>query len=156
MAPVTIFKFLHIASMFTAVAISFGPAVLLRFSARGGNVRSIQGVAETTVRLARFIGPVFVLGVVFGLITAFLGGFNFLAPWLLIAYVLFVAGVIVGAGGEGPYTARVAAAAAANPGDTPGPELTAVLSSPRAGQLFWLFALLVAAIIFDMVIKPFS
>jgi hypothetical protein len=130
--------------------------VLLRFSARGGSVRSIQGVADATVRLSKFIGPVFTLGLIFGLITAYLGGFNFLAPWLVIAYVLFVAGVIVGARGEGPYTTRVAVAAAANPGDTPGPELTAVLSSPQASQLFWLFALLVAALIFDMVVKPLS
>jgi hypothetical protein len=156
MAPVTIFKFLHIAAMFTAVAISFGPAVLLRAAARGGNVRTVQGVAEATVRIARFIGPVFILGLLFGLATAFLGGFNFLAPWLLIAYVLFVAGIVVGAGGEGPWTTQVATAAATNPGDTPGPELAAILSSPRAAWLFWLFAALVAALIFDMVVKPFS
>lgn len=156
MSPVTIFKFLHITSMIGAVALSFGPAVLLRLAARGGKVRSIQGVAETAVGLSRFIGPVFIIGLIFGLTTAFLGGFNFLAPWLLIAYVLFVCGVIVGAGGEGPYTKRVAVAAAADPGETPGPELAALLASPRANQLFWLFTLLIVALVFDMVTKPFS
>ena len=156
MAPVMIFKFLHIAAMFTAVAISFGPAVLLRFAARGGKVRSIQGVAETAISLSRFIAPVFILGLIFGLTTALLGGFNFLAPWLLIAYVLFVAGTVVGALGEGRFTSEVATAAAANPGDEPGPALTGVLSAPRADLVFWLFTAIVVALIFDMVIKPFT
>src|SRR5437762_4217686 len=145
MAPVTIFKFLHIAAMFTAVAISFGPALLLRFAARSGNVRTIQGVAESAISLSRFIGPVFSLGLIFGLTTALLGGLNFLAPWLLIAYVLFVAGTLVGVLGEGRFTAQVATAAAANPGDAPGPALVDILTAPRGNQVFWLFTAIIVA-----------
>lgn len=156
MAPVSILKFLHIAAMFTAVAISFGPAVLLRAAVRTGRTRTILGVADTAVATSRFIGPIFVLGVIFGLTTAALGGFDFTAPWLLIAYVLFVAGVLVGALGEGRHTARVAALATANAGDVPGPELSAALTDPRANLVFWAFTLIIVAIIFDMVTKPFS
>jgi len=151
-----IVKFLHIATMFTAVALSLGPAVLIRFVARNRNARSIQAVAEGTFSLSRFIGPIFGLGLIFGLITAFVGGFNFLAPWLVLAYVLFAVGIIVGAGGEGPWTAEVARVAAENTEPTAGPALVAVLTSARANFLFWAFALILAALIFDMVVKPFS
>jgi hypothetical protein len=151
-----IVKFLHIATMFTAVALSLGPAVLIRFVARNRNARSIQAVAEGSASLARFIGPIFALGVIFGLVTVFVGGFDFLAPWLIVAYVLFAVGIAVGAGGEGPWTAEVARAAAANAEPTAGPALVGLLTSQRANFLFWAFALILLALIFDMVVKPFS
>ena len=153
---VTIFKFLHIAAMFTAVSLSLGPAVLIRFGGRTGNARRIEALAATTIDIARFIGPVFGLGVIFGLATVWLGGFDFTARWLLIAYALFLIGLAVGAGGEAGWTREVARVAAANTEPTAGPALVAVLRSTRANLLLVAFAGILAALILDMVAKPFS
>ena len=38
----------------------------------------------------------FVAGLAFGVISIFVHGFNPFAPWLLMAYLLFVAGLVVG------------------------------------------------------------
>jgi uncharacterized membrane protein len=155
MAVLTL-TFLHVATMFVAVAMSLGPAILIRFAGRTRNARSIQGVAEVSVALSRFIGPVFVLGAAFGLGTAFVGGYDLTAPWLLIGYVLFVVGVIAGAVGEGGWSADVAKAAAANPEPEAGPALVGVLTSTRGQVAFLAFGGIVFLIILDMVIKPFS
>lgn len=156
MTPVTILTFLHIATMFGVIAVALGSAVLLRVAARSGNVRSIQGVAEAAVSVARFIAPAFIVGGIFGLATAIVTGYNLLTPWLVIAYVLFAFGAAIGALGEGRWTAQVAAAAAADPGATPGAALAAVLAAPLGNQAMWGFIVVLAALIFDMVVKPFS
>jgi uncharacterized membrane protein len=153
---ILVLTFLHVATMFLAVAMSLGPAILIRFAGRTGNARSIQGVAETSVALSRFIGPVFVLGAAFGLATALVGGYDLTAPWLLIGYVLFVVGVIAGAVGEGGWAADVAKAAAANAEPQAGAALVAVLTSTRGQVAFLAFGGIVFLIILDMVIKPFS
>ena len=59
---ILVLTFLHVATMVLAIAMSLGPAILIRVAGRTRNARSIQGVAEVSVALSRFIGPVFVLG----------------------------------------------------------------------------------------------
>ena len=67
----------------------------------------------------------------------------------------YVAGTAVGALGDGKWTQDVARAAAANQDPVAGPELVAVLTS--AGEaVFVAFAGILALIVFDMVVKPFS
>jgi uncharacterized membrane protein len=153
---VELLTFLHVATMFLAVALSLGPAILLRAVARGRDARSIQAFAEPIAGLGRYIGPLFILGGALGLSVAIVGGFNLLAPWLIIAYVLYVIGTGVGALGEGKWTQDVAKAAAANPERAAGPELVAVLTSTRGVTVFVTFSGIIALLVFDMVVKPFS
>jgi uncharacterized membrane protein len=153
---VSILAFLHITTMFLAIAMSLGSAILIRVAGRGGNARTIQGTAETAELVGKAIGPVFLLGGVFGLATAIVGGYNLTAPWLLIAYVAFVIGAAIGALGEGRFTTDVARAAAANTEPTTGPALGALLVSTRASVVLWGFVAAVVVLIFDMVVKPFS
>ena len=153
---VQILTFLHIATMFVAVALSLGPAILLRLLARGRNPRAIQAFAEPAAGLGGVVGPVFILGGLFGLSVAIVGGYNLLAPWLVIAYVLYVVGTAVGALGEGKWTQDVARAAAASDDSVAGPELVAVLTSSRGTGVFVAFAGIIALLVFDMVVKPFS
>lgn len=84
-------KFLHVATMFTAVTLVVGGDIyFLRVAGRGH--------AEATARLGHairhrgpFTGPIIEIGVVFGILTALSGGFDLLAPWLIGAYVVVIA-----------------------------------------------------------------
>lgn len=151
-----IFIFLHIVTMFSAVAVSYLPEVLMRRAVLSGSVPLMRSVGATIAPVSKLPGPVFGIGLIFGLTAVFTGGFNPLAPWLLIAYVIFVIATIVGAGITGPWAVRVGELAAASPADAPSPELTTAMRDPRMGALVWLNLLFIVGIIFDMVIKPFS
>lgn len=149
-----LFVFLHVLTMFAAVAMSGGSEILFGRIARTRDAPAIRRAAEAFGQIARFIAPTFILGLAFGLIAVFVHGFNPFAPWLLLAYPLFVAGMLVGALVTGPWIGRVAEAAAA--GDPPTADLDAAVDDPRGriGQVvFWM---LIAAIVFVMVVKPLS
>jgi len=151
-----ILKFLHIGVMFAAVAISIGPEFLLRSIGRSGDVRAIRTGYSLGERIGKAIPPLFFIGLIFGLLTAWVEEMNFLAPWLLIAYVLFVIATLLGARVFAPHIAHVAALAAQSPDDAPSTELRAALADRRADNLFWVEAVIIIAFVFDMVIKPFS
>src|SRR5918995_4416663 len=92
-----IFKALHILSMFSVVAMEIGAEFLFAFAIARRDVRALATVHRILEKA--HLGPisiaVFVLGVGFGLLTALTGGFDFLAGWLIAAYVL-VAVIFVG------------------------------------------------------------
>jgi uncharacterized membrane protein len=153
---VLILKFLHIASMFTGVSLVLGMGSVAALVARKGDVRAIRSTFPIFIRLARLIGPFFTLGLLFGLATAWTGGFDLLRPWLLIAYVLFVAATGLGLAIEGPWQQKVLAAAAASPDDEPSSDLLRLVRDPRERFAFWATVVILAAFIFDMVFKPFG
>lgn len=151
-----LFVFLHIATMFSAVAIALGPEWLMHRAARSGDVPTIRGVFGMSQPLAKVIPAVFILGLIFGLIAVFTGGFDPLAPWLLLAYVLFIVAMLTGGVVSGPWQTRVYELALKSAVETPSEELAAALHERRARAAYWLSIVIVVLIIFDMVIKPFS
>ena len=151
-----IFKFLHIASMFMYVGMAVGTDFLLHRIARSGDVRAIR-IAFRLFRSIELIVPgFFVLGILFGLTTAFTGGFNFVAPWLIIAYTLVVMMFISGGAIGGVWIQKVEAAAATSPDNSPSPELQDLIHDRTSEYAMWFGILLIVAIVFDMVVKPFS
>ena len=99
--------------------------------------------------------PIFFIGgAIFGLLAALTGELNFLAPWLIAAYVVFVIAMVTGATITGPWTGKMSMAAEASPTDAPSPELLAVVHDRRAlmGSVILMSAIVV--IIFLMVVKP--
>lgn len=151
-----ILKVLHIVSMFAGVSLVLGMGSVAGLIARQGDVRAIRSTFPIFIRLARLIGPFFILGLVFGLATAVTGGFDLLRPWLLIAYALFVAATALGVGIEGPWQQKVLAAATASPDDAPSSELLGLVHDPRERFAFWATVVILAAFIVDMVFKPFG
>jgi uncharacterized membrane protein len=151
-----ILKVLHIASMFAGVSLVLGMGSVAGLVARKGDVRSIRSTFPIFNNLARFIPVFFILGVVFGLATAWVGGFDLLRPWLLIAYVLFIAASALGAGIEGPWQQKVLAAANSSPDDAPSIELMRIVHDPRERFAFWATIVILAAFLVDMVFKPFG
>ncbi len=149
-----VFIFLHVLTMFTAVAMGYGPAILMIAASRSNDIVALRGVLGASARIEKLIGPTFVVGLVFGLIAVFFNNFDPLAGWLIIAYILFAVAAIYPVVLTGPWLKKVAAAATASPDDPPSAELTALLTSPRYRLMLTLDVLVVMAIIADMVLKP--
>lgn len=149
------FIFLHVLTMFSAVALSGGSEIFLLQIARTRNAPAIRTAFDVHNRLVRFIPVLFLVGLAFGLIAIVVHQFNPFAPWLLLAYPLFVAGILTGALGIGPWADRVREAAAAS-GDTTSADLEAAISNPRGRHAQMAFWLVTAAIVFVMVVKPLS
>ena len=145
-------KFGHIAAMFIAASVTVGGDLLFLRIASDGN-------AATTARLGHAIrrrGPltkyIYEIGILFGLITALLGGFNLLAPWLIGAYLVIAALVYVSGWIAAPAYTKILEVAGT--GDDEAVKQTlASTRYPRAAQVTTLLFLLA---VFLMVVKPFA
>jgi len=142
--------YLHILAIFTAVTVVMGAGILVLIGARGGN-RSVVA-AITSLPIPRLAGPLYSIGGLFGLATAFVFGYNLLAPWLIIAYVLFAILTAMGIRISGPIFERTHAVAS-----------DPAASNELFGQAMSRFRMDaavtlvgIALIVADMVFKPFS
>jgi hypothetical protein len=153
-----IFKALHVLSMFAAVTFLVGEALLY---GRAIWRRDIAGLAA----VRRLVGgrPVFgavflVAGIAFGIVAALTGEFDVFAGWLVAAYVLMVALFLVNGS---PWVQRLprlgAEAIEAEAGQRPVDGVVAAMTSMRSVIFVavTLNVVLFAAIIADMVLKPF-
>jgi hypothetical protein len=109
-----------------------------------------------SARLGPVIPVLYVTGGIFGLLTAINFGFNLLAPWLVIAYVLFAIAMITGITFSGRFGPRVAAATQGVPDGPLTPAVIALFTAPSYRFVTTLDYVVLVAILFDMVVKPFS
>jgi hypothetical protein len=151
-----IFIFLHIATMFTAVAITIGPTLLLRRIGRSGEVPTIRRSFAMAAPVIRFVPPLYMLGAALGIVAIFTNHFDPFQPFLLIAYGLFILATVVGIVITDPWFKRVTKLAAESPDAPASPELAAALDDPRIRVIDWFDPLIILAFIFDMVVKPFG
>jgi MFS family permease len=156
MSLTPILLFVHIGLMFGAVMISLGPALVMRIAEQSGQMALVRGVALASKPLGPAIPIAFISGGIFGLLTAINVGYNLLAPWLVIAYVLFLVAMITGAGINRTFLLRLAPLVK----DAPDGELTepvrALFAEPRYRFVNILDYVVILALIYDMVAKPFS
>src|SRR5690348_5961845 len=96
----------HITAMIAAVVVAYGPPLMFSLARREGDVARLRAIATPTV-LGIAIPILFVTGGILGLATAINFGTNLLAPWLVIAYVLWVIAMINGVTTHAPYGRRV-------------------------------------------------
>lgn len=148
-----VFKFLHIALMFVAVAGAIVPEVILHLVANTRDARAIATVAHIAERVGKVVPVIFVAGAVFGLLAAWTGQMDFTAPWLIATYVLFLGAIIVGTQFADPWVARLRTAAVAS-GDAASPELLSVIGDRRAMMASAWLMLTLFVIISLMVFKP--
>ena len=153
-----IFKALHILSMFAMVATEIGAEFLFAFTISRRDVRGLATV-HRILEQAR-IGPIgiglLVAGIVFGLLTAATGGLDFFAGWLIAAYVLVVA-ILVIAGRLWPKVLLPLGVKAveAEAGQRPAEEVARDMAASRAVMWFGVMVTIFVLIILDMVLKPF-
>lgn len=151
-----IFVFLHIATMFTAVALTIGPTILLRRIGKSGDVPAIRRGFAMAGPIIKAAPALYGLGAALGIVAIFTNGFDPFQPFLLIAYGLFVLATAAGILFNAPWFARVAQAADESPDAAPSPGLAAALEAPTARFLDWFDPLIILLFIFDMVVKPFG
>jgi hypothetical protein len=146
----SMFLLLHIVTMFAVVALHSGPQILALVAARTGQLPVVAGMASLYARSGRAVPPLGILGAIFGIATGLTGGFNLLAPWLLIAYALFGLLVVYGGVVSVPYIVGLGEAVREDRPDRDellGRRLLAIVTTD---------ALIYVLIIADMVLKPFG
>jgi Predicted integral membrane protein (DUF2269) len=153
---VRVFVFLHVLSMVSAVAVAYGPAVLMRRAGQTRNVPTIRGVFGTARSFGVLIPVFFLTGLAFAILAIITEHFNPLQPWLLTAYVLFAIGLFDGIRIHAPYALKVADAADRSPDSAPSAELEAALDNRGESVTYWLDLGVITLILFDMIVKPFS
>jgi hypothetical protein len=156
MDPFVAFKYLHIVAMFFAVALALSSEIVLRRVATSGDVHAIRAIAPRVRPLGKIATVLFLLGFAFGIVAALTGQINLLAPWLILAYIAFVSATLIGALVSDPWGKRLEEAAVASPDDAPSDALRSVIADPVALAGTWALMVLVAALVFFMVVKPFA
>ena len=156
MDAATIWKFLHIAFMFVAVSIFVGQGMLSGSVARSGDVLALRRVLAVEDRFAPIGGAMFVLGIVFGFLTAITGDFDLTQTWLLIGYALTLFILVNGVTYHRSQAEKLKAAAAASPDEQPSEELRAIAGAPSVAVMNTIDGIAWLAVIYVMVAKPFS
>lgn len=158
MSLTSLVLFLHITTMFAAVAVGYGVTTFVRVAYMTGQVSALKGVGMAASRLTPFIPVLFISGGVLGLLTAIIGPYsqNLLAPWLVIAYVLFIIAMVVGARINEPWGKRLGMALRSVPDGPIPPEIDAFFKDQRMNWITAFDYVIVVVLIFDMVVKPFS
>jgi len=153
-----IFKALHILSMFSVVTMEIGAEFLYAFAISRRDVRALATVHRILeqARLGPISIAIFISGVVFGLLTALTGEFDFLAGWLIAAYVL-VAVIFVGGSRLWPKILLPLGAKAveAESGQRPVEDVVRDMVASRAIRWFVVMSTIFVLIVLDMVLKPF-
>jgi len=149
--------FLHISFIFTGITVGYGTTLLLRVAYMSGQVGIMRGVGYAAGKLGPAIPILFIVGGLFGLLTGIVKGTNLLAPWLVIAYVLFVIAMLIGIFENAATGRKLGPLLMAADVTQPLPAAVRELfDSPRARYLLIVDILLPFVFVFDMVVKPFS
>ena len=153
-----IFKTLHILSMVAMVTIEIGAEFLYAYTISRRDVRGLATVHRLLEKVRA--GPAsivaFISGVVFGLLTAATGGFDFLDGWLIAAYVLVVIFLVTTTLFLRGALKLGRAAVEAEAGTRSADDVARELAASRALPAFLIDLGVVVAFIADMVLKPFS
>jgi hypothetical protein len=149
---VSILKFLHVTAAFAAVSIQLGSDLLFQRVVGLGDPGAVVRLGQAIRRRRPLEGAIIEVAIVLGLITGFLGGFNLLAPWLLLAYLDVVVLTVIAFRWAAPAFSAILEAAGA--GDAA--EMQARSQAPRRRWSLTATAALFGALIFLMVVKPLA
>ena len=156
MDAATVWKFLHIASMFVAVSIFVGQGMLSGAVARSGDVPALRRVLTAEDRFAPIGGAMFILGIVFGFLTAITGDIDLTQTWLLIGYALTLFILVNGLTYHRTQAEKLKAAAAASSDIEATDELQAIAGARSVAVMNTIDGIAWLAVIYVMVAKPFS
>ena len=154
MEPFVVFKYLHIVSMFFAVALAVSTELVLRRVAGSGDVRVIATAVARIKPLGNLSSVLFLAGIAFGIVAALTGHMSLLAPWLLLSYIAVAGAFAIGMLITDPWVSRLEAATASVDGSSS--DLAAVVAEAPARIGTWVLMGLIATLVFLMVVKPFA
>jgi hypothetical protein len=152
-----IFKTLHILSMVTMITIFSGGEFSYAFAIWRRDVRALASFHRMEKQSRSGVVGLLALvaGVAFGLLTAATGGLDFFDGWLLVAYVLVAAFFVNVALSARKLIGLGDSAVEADAGRRPVEEVVRDMAASGAVRFFVVNATIFAAIIVDMVLKPF-
>jgi len=154
-----IFKALHILTMFAAVSVLVGEGTFAALAIWRGDVHALAATRRLFGRRPVVGAALFLLGIGFGLVTAATGGFDFLAGWLIAAYVMAGASIAINLLPvvQKGYLPLVDKSVEAEAGQRPVDEVAGEMLALRSSFLYVVVAtwVLFGLIILDMVLKPF-
>jgi len=104
----------------------------------------------------RIIPALLILGTIFGLIAVSVRGYGFFESWLIQSYAFFGIAFVLGGAIHGRWIGKVRQAAESSPDDLPSDELQRLISDRMARYAFWVGYLALAAVVYTMVVKPYS
>lgn len=152
-----IFKTLHILAMFAMVTIEIGLETLFAAAITRRDVGALAAIYRLEKRLRA--GPIAIAslaaGVIFGLLTAATGGFDFLDGWLIAAYLIVGAFLVTSTMFLRPTLRLGQAAMDAEAAGGPTEPLVREMDRSRVLPWYLVDVGLVVAIVADMVLKPF-
>jgi uncharacterized membrane protein len=146
----------HVMTMFVAVAAAYGPTILFWIARRTDETEPIRAVASVARPAALIAGALFGISGLLGLAAALSAGYDLLAPWLVISYVLFALLTFLGIAVSGPRTARIRRALAGAPPGRLAPDARPLVDDPVLRAVHVADFVLLIALVFDMVVKPFG
>lgn len=154
-----IFKALHILSMFAAMAFLVGESTLFAIAIWRRDVRGLAAMSRLAGRRPLIGSLIFLVGIVFGLLTVATGGFDFFAGWLVAAYVMVIAALAISASPvvQKRFLGLVDKAVEADAGHGSIEEVASEMRALRVrfAAVVVANATLFGAIILDMIFKPF-
>lgn len=154
-----IFKALHVLFTVGAVAFLIAEATLFARAVWRGDVHALAAMRRLAGRRPIIGASLFLVGIAFGLLTAATGGFDFFARWLIVAYVLVIATLVISGLPvvQKGFLGLIDKAVEADAGQRPLEPVVAEMATFRGtfAAVVTANAVLFAAIILDMVLKPF-
>ena len=148
--------FLHISTIFTAMTVAYGPSLVLWLVYSTRQVAPIRMALAVVIRLGPVLPARFGLGGLFGLFTAIAFGFDLLAPWLVIAYVLFAIMFLIGVTEQRTWPMRLARTLETTRDGPVTPAIVELFTNSRTLTAEAISLAVVFGLILDMVVKPFS
>lgn len=145
-------KFLHVAAVIGVFSIQVASDLYFQRVTRSGSTEAVAKLGAA-IRSRGFIEAlIFEIAVVLGLLTAIFGGFNLLAPWLLMSYAIIAIAIVFAV----TYAARPFSAIleAAEAGDSSA--MAAAASAPSRRLALAVPIVLYGLLVFLMVTKPFA
>ena len=145
-----IWKLIHVVSMFGVITLWVGAWVVWDLVARTGDRRALRRVDHVSQMTGQIGFVLLLIGIVAGFASAIVGDFNLTAQWLLIAYALVLADLLILRWAT-VHVARVRAAQ-----NDEAADLRGIASSTRATASLVVIVGIWLLLIADMILKPFS
>lgn len=145
-------KFLHVVAVIAVFSVQIASDLYFQRVGRSGSTEAVARLGEAIRRRGFIEAVIFEIAVVLGLLTAIFGGFNLLAPWLLMSYAVVVVTIAFAITyAAKPFTDILDAAQA---GDADRMAL-ALDAGPRKFALSFAIVMY-GVLVFLMVVKPFN
>ena len=145
-------KFLHVAAVIAVFSIQIASDLYFQRVTRSGSTEAVAKLGADIRQRGVVEALIFEIAVVLGLLTAIFGGFNLLAPWLLMSYAIIAIVVVFAV----TYAARPFSAIleAADAGDADA--MAQAASAPARRFALAVPIVLYGLLVFLMVTKPFA